>query len=164
MTREMKGVIWEWLPGVAAGFMPLFVFLLVKAQAMPDPHLTGAAAAQAAHLASARTIGGLAEHLVVFAIVTSTVSTFTTYPRLFARGRADPTIGPASLGLVMLMTFMLVFSTAEYVLHESSYSEPSSFWQGGLLALATLILSFYMEVTIANVSMARNAGSATPAT
>lgn len=118
-----------------------------------------------AEQASARTLGGFAEHLVIFAIVTSTVSTFTTYPRLLARGVPSATIGFASLGLVMMMTFMLVLSTAEYVLHESSFSEPSAIWPSLFLALATAITSFYMEVTIANVTLARAAtASATPAT
>ena len=137
-------VVLGWLPGVVAGLMPLAVFLLVKAQATPAPN------AKAADL-SALFWDGLVGHLVVFSIVASSVSTFTSFPRLFASSQEkDTPIGPASLILVMLITLILVFSVAMYVLEEARITE-NGFLAGALLMAATVATSFYMEVAIANL-------------
>lgn len=155
MTKELKRIVWEWLPGVVAGLMPLLVFVLVKSQATSLP--TAGNAVVAALEATQRLHDGLAEHLIVFSIVTSTVSTFTSFPRLFANNQEDAPIGQASLGLVMLMTLILVLSVAMYVLHEANFSDASTIWPSVLLVIVTLITSLYIEVAIANVRLARRA-------
>jgi len=153
VTKALKSVIWEWLPGVVAGFMPLFVFLLARSQ-------TSAVVGNPAHPAMPFADGFL-EHLVVFSIVTSCVSTFTSFPRLFAYNREDAPIGQASLGLVMLITLILVISVAMYALKEAHVLNTDNVVPGVLLVLATLITSIYMEIAIANVRLARLAPKAT---
>jgi hypothetical protein len=137
--------------------MPLMVFMLVKAQVVPSAPPTGAAVNEAL----ARFWDGLTEHLIVFSIVTSCVSTFTSFPRLFSYSLEDAPIGRASLGLVMLITLILVFSVAMYTLHEARVTGAGAAWPASLLVLVTLATSFYMEFAIANVRLARREAHAT---
>lgn len=161
MTKELKRVIWEWLPGVVAGLMPLLVFMLVKSQVLPIAAGKTADAALLAAAAEHRFYQGLGEHLIVFSIVTSTVSTFTSFPRLFANSQVDAPIGQASLGLVMLITLILAFSVAMYVLHEAGVTNTNTLWPSATLVLATLVTSLYMEFAIANIRLSRAAAKET---
>jgi hypothetical protein len=161
VTKDFKRVVWEWLPGVVAGFMPLFVFILVKAHVIPPvpPEATKSPEAMA-HFAKV-TAGhfwyGLTEHLIVFSIVASSVSTFTSFPRLFSESLEDAPIGRASLGLVMAITLILVFSVAMYALHEARVTGNGVTWTAGIVVLVTLGVSLYMEFAIANLRLARHA-------
>lgn len=146
VTRDSKKVVLEWLPGVVAGLMPLAVFLLVKSQLILPEDKAVAVADHAFR-------DGLNEHLVVFSIVTSAVSTFTAFPRLFVASQEDESpIGPASLSYVMMITLILVFSVAVYVLQEAAVTD-NSYLPGGLLLGATLLISLLMEFAIANLRL-----------
>lgn len=74
MSAEFKRVIWRWLPGAVAGLFPLAIFVVVASMTFSAPN--GGPAIDR-HI-------GLVNHLLVFGIVTSCVSTFTAFPRLFA--------------------------------------------------------------------------------
>lgn len=151
MKSETKRVVLDWLPGVVAGLMPMGVFFLVKSQ-MVLPAGTKPEQADQAFRA------GLTEHLVVFSIVASAVSTFTAFPRLFSTSHEDDSpIGPASLGYVILITLILVFSVAMYVLQEAGVTE-HSYAPGLLLLIATVVTSFLMEVAIANLRLRHMVG------
>ena len=149
MRKELKRVVWEWLPGLVAGLIPLAVFLLVSVEAIVP---TGVNPEQW----WASFCSSLVDHLLIVAIVTSAVSTFTAFPRLFAFNRDDFPLGEGSLVLVMVITILLVFSVAMYVLRQSHGMQDGSFLDSGLwvavgLALAAAATSYYLEVTIANL-------------
>lgn len=139
--------MWDWLPGVVAGFIPLFVFILV--------HVSVVLPTDAAQGESARILGGLTEHLLVFCIVSSCVSTFTSFPRLFFYRESETPLGLGALGLMMLTTLILVFSVAIYALHEALDTRSVALGGGIVLALVTLWSTLYMELAIANVRLRR---------
>ena len=151
VTKELKSVIWEWLPGMVAGIIPLLIFLAVSM----NGHLpVGGDELYEIYVAD-RFWNGLLGHLLVFSMVTSAVSTFTSFPRVFAKRRENSPIGEASLGLVMCITLILVFSVVMYVMQEDRDLGNRSGWGAlviaVLLVVAAAIASFYMEMTIANL-------------
>jgi FtsH-binding integral membrane protein len=147
MSQDLKEVIWEWLPGVVAGLIPLVVFLLVANQ-VPPPHGDPAAAAQ--HYRE-----GMVGHLLVFGIVTSSVSTFTAFPRLFSYRSDGEPMGQQSLGLVMMITLILVFSVALYVLQEARVTNGQTVFAGLVIVGSAILTSLYIEFSIANLRLAR---------
>ena len=85
-------------------------------------------------------------------MVTSAVSTFTAFPRLFAQRGASPDAG---LGLLVVMTLTLVVSVAFYVLFEARLSQSHMIYWAIFVALLAWVCSFYVELAIANVSLMR---------
>lgn len=164
MTRDMKNVIWEWLPGVVAGIIPLLIFLAVSA----NGHVPPGADETYRKFASDRFWDGLLGHLFVFSMVTSAVSTFTSFPRVFAKREENTPIGEASLGLVMCITLILIFSVVMYVMEEArELGETTGWWPfviAFLLMAAAATASFYMEVTIANLRLRSPFGGTGPVT
>jgi hypothetical protein len=146
MSQELKQVIWEWLPGVVAGLIPLVVFLLVASQTGGMSHDDPAAAARHFH-------DGLVGHLLVFGIVTSSVSTFTAFPRLFSHSREGEPIGQQSLGLVMVITLILVFSVALYVLQEARVASGERIIASLVIVGSAIVTSLYIEFSIANLRL-----------
>ena len=146
MSQELKRVIWEWLPGVVAGLIPLVVFLLVASQTGGTPQADPAAAALHYH-------DGMVGHLLVFAIVTSSVSTFTAFPRLFSYSREGEPIGQQSLGLVMVITLILVFSVALYVLQEARVASGQTIVASLVIVGSAILTSLYIEFSIANLRL-----------
>lgn len=162
MTQNFKHVIWEWLPGVVAGLIPLLVFLFVSVQADGPTNPTELG------LWWKSFYDGLLEHLIVLGIVTSAVSTFTSFPRLFSLNREDNPLGQGSLVLVMLITIVLIFSVAMYVMSEARATEMHSVLTGTFatavgLAVAAAATSYYIEVTIANLRLKGAASAANDA-
>jgi hypothetical protein len=145
VTKELKDVIWTWLPGFVAGLVPLVVFLLVSSQVsdvvVPKDHIP-------VH----HYLDGWIGHLLVLGMVTSAVSTFTAFPRLFAQRGASPDAG---LGLLVVMTLTLVVSVAFYVLFEARLSQSHMIYWALFVAGLAWICSFYVELAIANVSLIR---------
>lgn len=161
MTKEMKHVVWEWLPGVIAGFFPLLIFLFVSAQATVPQ---GDIAATTKWWENFH--DGLVEHLIVLGIVTSAVSTLNSFPRLFSLNREDTPLGEGSLILVMLTVLILVFSVVMYALQQAKAADTHSLWTGNFwlaagLAVVPAVTTYYVEVTIANLRMKRDAAKAT---
>lgn len=150
MTKDLKKVVWQWLPGMVAGIIPLLIFLAVSMnRRVHDPDEMYRA------YASFRFWEGFVGHLLVFGIVTSSVSTFTSFPRVFAKRKENSAIGDASLGLVMCITLVLIFSVVMYVMQEGREPGETVGWGAFVVACllvgAAAIASFYMEMTIANL-------------
>lgn len=129
--------------------MPLLVFLLVRF-AVTAPAITNLNAHDSRQLWD-----GLTEHMLIFSIVTSCVSTFTSFPRLFFYREEETPLGLGALGFVLLTTLILVFSVAIYALHEAVDTRDTAFWGGLALLVVTLAATFYMEVALANVRLRR---------
>jgi uncharacterized BrkB/YihY/UPF0761 family membrane protein len=150
MTKELKKVVWQWLPGMVAGIIPLLIFLAVSMNKG-----LGYTDEISRTFEGYRFWDGLVGHLLVFGIVTSSVSTFTAFPRVFAKRTEDSAIGDASLGLVMCITLVLIFSVVMYVMQEAREVGTAIGWGAllvaALLVVAAAIASFYMEMTIANL-------------
>jgi hypothetical protein len=146
MSTELKRVIWRWLPGVFAGIVPLLIFLVVASQlSAPSPV---AAAAMTRHF-HAELVG----HLLIFGIVTCTVSIVASFPRLFSFSNEGDPIGMASLGLVMLITFIMALSLVLYALLEARVTDGHSQAAGWLIVGSAVVTSFYIEVAIANLRL-----------
>ncbi|HVU28767.1 MAG TPA: hypothetical protein VHE36_00065 [Sphingomicrobium sp.] len=116
----MKDVVWDWLPGFAAGLIPLVIFLFVSAMAAPP-------AKETPDQWWKHFNNGLVDHLIILGLVTSAVSTFTTFPKLF-KGSKPPEGAPV-LMIVVIVT--LVISVSMYVLREASAAPIASLWGNG---------------------------------
>jgi len=143
VQTETKAVVWEWLPGIVAGLMPLVVYGIVVTvipEEMPPHH-------PVVHVVR----NGWIAHLLVWSIVTSTVSTLMAYPRLFSFRQQGAAAGGASLGLVMLNTLMLVFSVALYTLHETRLVKVDLTITAIIFTSAIGFTSLIIEFVIANL-------------
>jgi hypothetical protein len=101
---------------------------------------------------------GLTAHFLVLAIVTSTVSTFTAYPRLFSENLSGEAIGRGSLGLAMANTLILVFSASIYTLHEQYDPRSDLLVLSMVVAGLSGLMSLWLEFAIANLRL-RHTGS-----
>lgn len=147
MTRAIRVVVWDWLPGFAAGLIPLLVFLFVSVEASPPPTET-------APQWWAKFDSGLVDHLLILAMVTSAVSIFSSFPRLFRGAKRVQ----GSLVLMILVTVTLVMSVAMYVLREANAAPAASLSGNSFsmclgLALAASVISYYLEVTVTNLGL-----------
>jgi len=156
LEAKTKRVLTEWSSGPIAGLVPLGVFLLIhsveKAEALPKGH--------------PRVYGferDLIGHLLVFAIVTSSVSTFTAFQRLFGK-QASVQLGDASALLIVWNTLILVFSTTLYslVLSRSAGTGIGIWFYSGILVIFTIVVSIAIEFAIANERL-RETGESPPA-
>lgn len=152
MLVKTKQVFWEWVPGPAAGLLPLCIFwvdtLFTLSIDLPNGH------PNVHH-------DGWIGHWLVLAVVTSTVSTFTSYPRLFAFRLAGEPIGNASLGLVMVNTLILVFSATLYTIHEQHRQAQDMIWSAFAAAIAAAAISLWLEFAIANLKLRHEANGLT---
>lgn len=149
--KQTKRVIWDWLPGIVAGLMPLCIFgvvsMYVTAIGLPEGH---------PDVMEDMIRDGWVGHLLVLSIVTSTVSTFTAYPRLFMEKEAGAQIGGGSLMFVMLNTLILILSAVLYAIHELHLPREIALRVAGIVAIFAAAVSLYLEFAISNHQLQRN--------
>jgi hypothetical protein len=154
VTEELKVVLWDWFGALLAGAIPLLIFLFVSAEAIVP-------GGQSATAWWSKFYSELVNHLLVISIVTSTVSTFASVPRL-VKGRGSP---DGALTLIMVVTIVLVISVAMYVLRQTNVAPIVSLWGVGFLSalglvLAAAVTSYYLAVTVTNLSLRRTGRNA----
>lgn len=147
------GAFFEWLPGVVVGMLPLFAFVLATGFG------TGALGVEHFQL-------GLTSHLMVMAIVTSSVSLVTSWVRVgaghypnFAEDGRGPTL--LALSLVLVAAYSLVI----YALAEAGVRDLPMRTCALLAVGAALLASISMEFAMARLrllSAIRNGRETTP--
>lgn len=147
MTAELKVVVWDWFGALLAGLIPLLIFLLVSVTAISTPNEDPA-------VWWVHFYGELVDQLLVLAIVTSTVSTFTAVPRL-VKGRGSP---DGAITLIMIVTVVLIASVVLYVLQQTHVAPVVSLFGISFLLAVGLVLaasvsSYYLAVTVTNLGL-----------
>ena len=140
MSKAIWEAIWEWIPGVVAGGLPMMVFIVCDVLAVSN--------------GSQHTDNGnaFAAHMLILAIANSSVSAVTSFSRL-VRGRVPNFLrdGRGPVLMIILILVILAYVTALYALLEGGTGGELMYRLalGGLVG--SLLTSLYMEFTIARL-------------
>ncbi len=145
LKRAITEAIWEWLPGVVAGWLPFMMFLIGAPFA--DRHTPKLALEVSQHLTSGMTV-----HMLILGITNSTVSIVMAFWKLYSmelpqylRSARRP------VASVMISLAILLYQTSLYAWQEWGPTGPAMIWIAGVGLFSSLVISLYLEFSVASL-------------